>query len=103
MWGWCYVFDSSYVHSHILKSPYCCFLPAPVPLMIISNLCIPNSVARLTASSAATWAAYGVDFLEPLNPTEPPDVHTTVSPFVSEIFIIAVSYTHLTLPTILRV
>ena len=56
--------------------------------MIISNLCIPNSVARLTASSAATWAAYGVDFLEPLNPTEPPDVHTTVSPFVSEIFII---------------
>ena len=27
--------------------------------MIISNLCIPNSVARLTASSAATWAAYG--------------------------------------------
>ena len=44
-------------------------------------------MARLAASSAATWAAYGVDFLAPLKPTEPPDVHTIVSPFGSVILI----------------
>ena len=32
-------------------------LPAPVPLIMISSLWIPNSVALLTASSAATCAA----------------------------------------------
>ena len=54
---------------------------------MISSLCTPNSVALRTASSAATWAAYGVDFLDPLKPTEPPDVQTIVSPFESEILI----------------
>jgi hypothetical protein len=35
------------------------------------------------ACSAATCAAYGVDFREPLKPTDPPDVHPTTSPFWS--------------------
>jgi hypothetical protein len=37
---------------------------------MISSLCTPNSVALRTASSAATWAAYGVEFLGALNPKE---------------------------------
>ena len=59
-----------------------------MPLIIISSFCTPYSVALLTASSAATWAAYGVDFLEPLKPTDPPEVQTIVWPDVSEMLMI---------------
>ncbi len=45
-----------------------------------SSLRMPCSPARRAASSAATCAAYGVDLRDPLNPTEPPEVHTTVFP-----------------------
>jgi hypothetical protein len=55
---------------------------------MISSLCTPNSVALRTASSAATWAAYGVDFVYTLKPTEPPDFQTNVYTFESEMLII---------------
>ena len=48
-------------------------LPGPGPLTITSTLAIPFSTAAVLARSAATWAAKGVLFLEPLNP-EPPAV-----------------------------
>ena len=57
--------------------------PDPFPLTITSSFLMPCSPARRDASSAATWAAYGVDLREPLNPTDPPDVQTIVLPFTS--------------------
>src|SRR3990170_3189389 len=52
--------------------------PPPLPETITSSLRTPCSPARRAASSAATWAAYGVDLREPLKPTDPPEVHTMV-------------------------
>ena len=43
-------------------------LPEPGPLTSTDNVFIPNSKALEAAASAAICAAYGVDFLEPLNP-----------------------------------
>ena len=42
--------------------------PDPGPLTSTDKVFIPNSRAFDAAASAATCAAYGVDFLEPLNP-----------------------------------
>jgi hypothetical protein len=63
-------------------------LPLPGPFMIISIFFIPCSIAFLPASSAANWAAKGVDFLEPLKPLFPDDDQETVFPVVSVIVII---------------
>lgn len=54
--------------------------PDPLPDTITSSFRTPCSAARRAASSAATWAAYGVDLRDPLKPTEPPEVHTMVLP-----------------------
>ena len=45
-------------------------------------------VAADAAESAAIWAAYGVDFLEPLKPFCPAEAHDITLPFVSAIEII---------------
>ena len=45
--------------------------PEPGPLTKTSTLFIPLSTAFFRASSAATLAAKGVLFLEPLNPCTP--------------------------------
>ena len=63
-------------------------LPAPGPFIITSTFFIPCSIAFLPASSAASCAAKGVDFLEPLNPLLPEEDHETVFPFKSVIVII---------------
>jgi hypothetical protein len=49
------------------------------------TLCMPWSIARRAASSAATWAAKGVLFREPLNPRRPHVDHDTALPFGSVI------------------
>ena len=49
---------------------------------------MPCSIAFFPASSAASWAANGVDFLEPLNPLFPEDDHEIVLPVLSVIVII---------------
>ena len=60
-------------------------LPDPGPLTSTDNIFIPTSSALAAAESAATCAAYGVDFLEPLNPFWPADAHDTTFPLVSAI------------------
>src|SRR5687767_10520736 len=45
--------------------------PGPGPLMRTSMFFTPDSAARRPACSAATWAAKGVDFREPLKPLLP--------------------------------
>ena len=45
--------------------------PEPGPFTNTSTLCRPCSCARRAAASAASCAAKGVDFREPLNPTLP--------------------------------
>jgi hypothetical protein len=45
--------------------------PPPGPLTNTSTCRSPYSLAFLAADSAAIWAAYGVPFLEPLNPAVP--------------------------------
>ena len=63
-------------------------LPEPGPLTSTVRVFIPYSRALEAAASAAIWAAYGVDFLEPLNPFCPADAHETTLPLVSAIDII---------------
>jgi hypothetical protein len=46
-------------------------LPEPGPLTYTSTVFNPCSMAFFAASSATMLAAYGVDFLEPLNPICP--------------------------------
>ena len=48
-------------------------LPGPGPLILTSIFFTPNSCAAFPAVSAATCAAKGVLFLDPLKPA-PPDV-----------------------------
>ena len=62
--------------------------PEPGPLTSTDKVFIPYSSALEAAASAATWAAYGVDFLEPLNPFWPADAQETTFPLVSAIEII---------------
>src|ERR1700744_3390323 len=45
--------------------------PEPGPETLTSSVRTPCSEAFLPASSAAIWAAYGVDLREPLNPIMP--------------------------------
>jgi hypothetical protein len=61
--------------------------PEPGPFTSTSRVLIPCSMALRAASSAATWAAYGVDFREPLNPCEPDDDHEIAFPCASEMVI----------------
>ncbi len=49
---------------------------------------MPCSEALRAASSAATWAAYGVDLREPLKPMAPADDHEIVLPCASVMVII---------------
>ena len=60
-------------------------LPEPGPFTSTDRIFIPTSKALTAAESAATCAAYGVDFLEPLNPFWPADDQETIFPFVSAI------------------
>ena len=60
-------------------------LPDPGPLTSTDKIFIPHSKALTAAASAATCAAYGVDFLEPLKPFCPADAQDTTFPFVSAI------------------
>ena len=55
-------------------------LPLPGPFITISICFIPFSIAFFPASSAASCAAKGVDFLEPLNPLLPEDDQEIVLP-----------------------
>ena len=86
MWG---IGVSSLIE--IILNPLACnalnavSLPAPGPLILTVNVFNPCSCALLAAWSAATWAAYGVDFLEPLNPFEPADDQAITLPLSSDI------------------
>ena len=63
-------------------------LPEPGPFTSTSKVFTPNSEAFAAASSAATWAAYGVDFLDPLKPLDPDEDQDNTFPFLSVIDII---------------
>ena len=58
-------------------------LPDPGPLTWTVKVLRPNSKALAPAWSAATCAAYGVDFLEPLNPFAPAEDQDTTFPLSS--------------------
>ena len=60
-------------------------LPDPGPLTSTDKIFIPHSKAFAAAESAATWAAYGVDFLDPLNPFWPADDQEIIFPLLSDI------------------
>lgn len=55
-------------------------LPLPGPLTNTSTALIPLATAFFAASSTASPAAYGVDFLAPLNPRAPDELQEIVSP-----------------------
>src|SRR5438132_11749262 len=59
--------------------------PGPGPLMRTSTFFTPHSCAARPACSAATCAANGVDFLEPLNPAAPEVAHDSALPWRSVI------------------
>ena len=63
-------------------------LPEPGPFTWTINVLRPCSKALAPASSAATWAAYGVDFLDPLKPFAPAEDHEITLPLSSAIDII---------------
>ncbi len=60
-------------------------LPDPGPLTSTDKIFIPNSSALAAAESAATCAAYGVDFLDPLKPFCPAEAQEITFPSVSAI------------------
>src|SRR3954465_10839626 len=62
--------------------------PQPGPATSTSSVRMPCSMAFLAASSAATWAANGVDLREPLKPLLPDDDQAIVLPCASVIVII---------------
>src|SRR5688572_4984414 len=62
--------------------------PEPGPWTSTSSVFMPCSIAFLPASSAATWAAYGVDLREPLKPIVPADDQEIVLPCASVIVMI---------------
>ena len=55
-------------------------LPGPGPLILTSIFFTPNSCAALPAASAATCAAKGVLFLDPLKPAPPEVAHDNALP-----------------------
>src|SRR6185369_8000442 len=59
--------------------------PAPGPFTNTATERIPCSIARRAASSAASWAANGVDLRDPLNPRDPADDQATALPLMSVI------------------
>jgi hypothetical protein len=61
--------------------------PEPGPLTLISTSRTPLRIAVLAQRCAACWAAKGVLFREPLNPTQPVEPEQIVSPFKSVIVI----------------
>ena len=63
-------------------------LPDPGPFTCTDKVLNPISYALPPASSAATCAAYGVDFREPLKPFDPAEDHEITFPFSSAIEII---------------
>src|ERR1019366_9640218 len=62
--------------------------PEPGPETSTSSVRMPCSEAFLTASSAAIWAANGVDLRDPLKPIVPADDHEIVLPCASVMVII---------------
>src|SRR5512141_1271724 len=62
--------------------------PGPGPLMRPSRFFTPYSTATRPARSAATCAANGVDFREPLNPAPPDVAHDRAFPWRSVIVMI---------------
>jgi hypothetical protein len=77
--------------------------PDPGPLTNTSTASIPFSSAFFAASSTASDAAYGVDFLAPLKPFEPDELQDTASPLsfviVTRVLLnVAVIYTFPFLP-----
>ena len=60
-------------------------LPDPGPLTSTDKIFIPYSKALAAAESAATCAAYGVDFLDPLKPFCPAEAQDIIFPSVSAI------------------
>ena len=78
--------------------------PEPGPFTKTSTDFNPCSIAAFAAVSAASPAANGVLFLEPLKPNSPALAQEIAFPCTSVIVtIVSVSYTHLTLPTTERV
>ena len=59
--------------------------PEPGPFTNTDSERMPCSIALWAASSAASWAAKGVDLREPLKPREPALDHATALPFTSVI------------------
>src|SRR5204862_4569238 len=57
--------------------------PEPGPATLTSMVFRPCSIAFLAASSAAIWAAYGVDLREPLKPMVPALDQEMVFPWAS--------------------
>jgi len=62
--------------------------PDPGPFTWTVKVLKPCSKALVPASSAATCAAYGVDFRDPLNPLAPAEDQETTLPLSSAIEII---------------
>src|ERR1700694_4264986 len=62
--------------------------PDPGPATSTSRVRMPCSIAFWAASSAATWAANGVDLREPLNPLVPAEDQAMVLPWASVMVII---------------
>src|SRR4030095_255684 len=62
--------------------------PEPGPCTRTCTRRTPSDIASRAACSAATVAAHGVDFLEPLTPASPDDPHDTALPCVSVIVIV---------------
>src|SRR5215831_8312058 len=57
--------------------------PEPGPLTNTESERMPCSIALWAASSAASWAAKGVDLRDPLKPFTPADDHATTFPETS--------------------
>ena len=55
--------------------------PAPIPFIKTSILSIPIFLQAFAIVSATLDAAKEVDFLAPLNPTDPADFHAKTCPF----------------------
>ena len=76
-----------------IRNPACCRAemadsrPEPGPLTLISISRTPLRTAVPAQRCAACWAAKGVLFREPLNPTQPAEPEQIVSPFGSVIVI----------------
>src|SRR3954452_16167616 len=73
--------------------------PDPGALTSTSRVRTPCSAAFLPASSAATWAAYGVDLRLPLKPIIPAELHAMALPCASVMVIMVLLKLALTCAT----